>query len=184
MHYIQKIIFMTDSELMTHEEDEPVLAGEGDLDGVLWIIICMTQEGSKPLLGAWYLQSDMAFKQIVGFYEFELAAVDWISNTSMWLCSSLRNILRIYRYHPLLCFCDLTDRCGTWTDKLKELILEKLSNGTTFTQCQWKGCRVWSYCGHWINMGDKPKVCFMPRVSSEQWLMLLCVKVLASTFKH
>jgi hypothetical protein len=82
MHYIRKIILMTDSELITHEEDdsEPVLAGE-DSDAVR-IIICMTQEGSKRLLGAQYLQSDMAFKRIVGFYEFELAAVDRISNTS------------------------------------------------------------------------------------------------------
>ena len=73
---------MTDLELITHEEDdsEPVLAEE-DSDAVR-IIICMTQEGSKRLLGAQYLQSDMAFKRIVGFYEFELAAVDRISNTS------------------------------------------------------------------------------------------------------
>ena len=73
---------MKDSEFITHEEDEPVLVGERDSDGVQ-IIICMTQEGSKRLLGAQYLQSDMAFKRIVGFYEFELAAVDRISNTSM-----------------------------------------------------------------------------------------------------
>ena len=72
---------MKDSEFITHEEDEPVLVGERDSDGVQ-IIICMTQEGSKHLLNAQYLQSDMAFKRIMGFYEFELAAVDRISNTS------------------------------------------------------------------------------------------------------
>jgi len=77
MHYIRKIILMT--EFASHEEDEPVLVGEGD---EVWIIICMTREGSERLLGAQYLQSDMAFKRIVGFYEFELAAVDRISNTS------------------------------------------------------------------------------------------------------
>jgi hypothetical protein len=83
MHYIRKIILMADSELITHEEDdsEPGLA-EDDSDDAVRIIICMTQEGSKRLLGAQYLQSDMAFKRIVGFYEFELAAVDRISNTS------------------------------------------------------------------------------------------------------
>ena len=79
MHYIRKMIFMT--EFITHEEDEPVLVG--DSDGVR-IILCMTQEGSKRLLGAQYLQSDMAFKRIVGFYKFELAAVDRISNTSRY----------------------------------------------------------------------------------------------------
>ena len=76
------MILMTDSELITHEEDEPVFIGEGDSDHVVQIIICMTQEGSKRLLDTQYLQSDMAFKRIVGFYEFELAAVDRISNTS------------------------------------------------------------------------------------------------------
>lgn len=81
MHYIRKMILM--NEFISHEEDEPALAvGERDSDGVVQIIICMTEEGSKRLLGAQYLQSDMAFKRVVGFYEFELAAVDRISNTS------------------------------------------------------------------------------------------------------
>jgi hypothetical protein len=100
MHYIRKIIIMTNSELITHEEDEPepALNGEEDSDGVR-IIICMTQEGSKRLLGAQYLQSDMAFKRIVGFYEFELAAIDRISNTSMVLFISTKYTgLRIYMY--------------------------------------------------------------------------------------
>ena len=48
---------MTDSELITHEEDEPA-HGEEDSDGVR-IIICMTQEGSKRLLSAQYgIQAD------------------------------------------------------------------------------------------------------------------------------
>lgn len=76
----------------------------------------MTQEGSKRLLSAQYLQSDMAFKRVVGFYEFELAAVDRISNTSMRLCSSLPNILMIYRYHFLSCICESTDCCSSRTD--------------------------------------------------------------------
>ena len=66
---------MTDSELISHEEDdpnEPVLVGEGDSDGVR-IIICMTKEGSKRLLGAQYLQSDMAFKRM------------WASTNLSWL---------------------------------------------------------------------------------------------------
>jgi hypothetical protein len=67
------------TKFVLHEEDDPVLVGEGD---EVQIIICMTQEASERLLAAQYLQSDMAFKRIVGFYEFELAAVDRISNTS------------------------------------------------------------------------------------------------------
>ena len=62
-----------------HEEDE--LGPEGDDDNV-HIVICMTHEGSRHLLQAQYLQSDMAFKCVVGFHEFELATIDRISNTS------------------------------------------------------------------------------------------------------
>jgi hypothetical protein len=76
-HYIRHIIFM--AEHSVHEEDEP--GPEGDADGVR-IVICMTREGSQRLLQAQYLQSDMAFKCVVGFHEFELAAIDRISNTS------------------------------------------------------------------------------------------------------
>lgn len=48
----------------------------------------MSQEGSEHLISAhWqYLQRDMAFKRLVGFYEFELAVVDRINNTSKWYC--------------------------------------------------------------------------------------------------
>jgi len=76
-HYIWHIIFL--AECSVHEEDE--LGPEGDADGVR-IMICMTREGSQRLLQAQHLQSDMAFKHVVGFHEFELATIDRISNTS------------------------------------------------------------------------------------------------------
>lgn len=40
------------TKFTSHEEDDPVLVGEGD---EVRIIICMTQEGSERLLGAQYL---------------------------------------------------------------------------------------------------------------------------------
>jgi len=85
-HYIRRIIFMTGYS--SHEEDEP--RPEGDVDGVR-IVICMTREGSQRLLQAQYLQSDMAFKRVVGFHEFELATIDRISNTSKPICCSVNH---------------------------------------------------------------------------------------------
>jgi hypothetical protein len=67
------------TEFSSHEEDES--RPEGDIDGIR-IVICMTREGSQRLLHAQYLQSDMAFKHVVGFHEFELATMYRISNTS------------------------------------------------------------------------------------------------------
>ena len=90
-HYIRRIIFM--AEYSVHEEDEP--RPEGDADGVR-IVICMTREGSQRLLQAQYLQSDMAFKRVVGFHEFELATIDRISNTSkqLYMFSVTSNLMR------------------------------------------------------------------------------------------
>lgn len=48
----------------------------------LLYVICMTEEGSRRLLNAQYLQIDTSFKRIVGFYEFEVACVDRNANTS------------------------------------------------------------------------------------------------------
>ena len=80
LHYIRQMIYMT--SIPTHEDD---LATDGNDGCNAQIVICMTSEGSWRLLNAQYIQSDMAFKHVVGYYEFELAAVDQISNTSMFL---------------------------------------------------------------------------------------------------
>lgn len=42
----------------------------------------MSKEGSQRLLKAQYVQSDIGFKRVVGFYEFELAGMDRDANTS------------------------------------------------------------------------------------------------------
>ena len=78
-HYVRRIISMTVYPL--HEEDEPCPEVDVNRDDVR-IVICMTPEGSRRLLQAQYLQSDMAFKRVVGFHEFELATFDRISKTS------------------------------------------------------------------------------------------------------
>lgn len=77
LHYIRRMIHIKD--LPTHEEDNP--ATDGDSSDVR-IVICMTCEGSQHLLSAQYVQSDMAFKRVVGYYEFELASIDHTHNAS------------------------------------------------------------------------------------------------------
>ncbi|KAJ3859292.1 hypothetical protein EV359DRAFT_75667 [Lentinula novae-zelandiae] len=54
--------------------------------------VCMTSEASKRFVDTQYIQSDIGFKRIVGFYEFEIASIDRYSNTSVTFC-------RVYLTH-------------------------------------------------------------------------------------
>ena len=78
-HYIRRMIHLTN--LPVYDEDDPVT--DSDSSDVN-IVICMTNEGSWCLQEAQYIQSDMAFKRVVDFFEFEMATVDRINNTSMF----------------------------------------------------------------------------------------------------
>ncbi|KAJ7122366.1 hypothetical protein C8R44DRAFT_622071 [Mycena epipterygia] len=82
--YIRRIIAIPLNTLPSHDEDEE----EKDLkDDTVRIIICMTAEASRRLHSAGrYLQSDIAFRRIVGFLEFELACMDRDANTSLIFC--------------------------------------------------------------------------------------------------
>jgi hypothetical protein len=80
-HYIRSIIEIPGDLQDIHDEDEAPSSGASD---VLRIIICMSKEGSERLLKAQYPSSDIAFKRVVGFYEFEMACMDRISNTSTY----------------------------------------------------------------------------------------------------
>ncbi|KAJ7636168.1 hypothetical protein B0H17DRAFT_1149566 [Mycena rosella] len=82
-HYICVILELNNNNLPVHEEDDkPGEPGEKTL-----IIICMSREGNQwlQLYGA-YLQSDAGFKRIVGFDEFELAAMDRDANINVIFC--------------------------------------------------------------------------------------------------
>ncbi|KAF5366384.1 hypothetical protein D9758_009754 [Tetrapyrgos nigripes] len=57
-----------------------------ELGNVVRIAICMTREGSQRLASTQYLQSDIAFKRVIGYYEFELGALDRASNTYITFC--------------------------------------------------------------------------------------------------
>lgn len=82
-HYIRQVIEITD-ELDKHDEDEPEPEGHVGLR----MVICMSMEGSQRLACAQYIQSDIGFKRIVDYYEFEMACVDRLNNTS-----NIHNIL-------------------------------------------------------------------------------------------
>ncbi|KAJ3771677.1 hypothetical protein FB446DRAFT_789369 [Lentinula raphanica] len=46
----------------------------------------LLKAGSQRFSQAQYLQSDIGFKRVIGFYEFEIASVDENTNTSVTLC--------------------------------------------------------------------------------------------------
>ncbi|KAJ7711771.1 hypothetical protein B0H16DRAFT_1480052 [Mycena metata] len=83
-HYIRRIIAINLADVECHEEDN---WDDSDKDTKLCIIICMYPKGSSRLLkSGQYLQSNIAFKHIVGYLEFELATMDRDSNFSVIFC--------------------------------------------------------------------------------------------------
>jgi hypothetical protein len=78
-HYIRTVLDLDDDLFPQHEEDEPPIPSNKKRTR---IIICMSRNGSRRLRQAQYLQSDIGFKHIVGFLEFELACMDRDANTS------------------------------------------------------------------------------------------------------
>ncbi|KAJ6506213.1 hypothetical protein C8R47DRAFT_1241345 [Mycena vitilis] len=83
-HYIRRIITIDLDKSPRHDEDED---NKDHKDDKIRIIICMTQETSQRLLSTGrYLQSDIAFRRIAMFLEFELACMDRDANTSLIFC--------------------------------------------------------------------------------------------------
>ncbi|KAJ3756434.1 hypothetical protein EV360DRAFT_84964 [Lentinula raphanica] len=82
--YLRTMIEVAGAELNDDEDDLP--SDQNHFSQPLRVAICMTSAASENFIAAQYLQSDIAFKRIVGFYEFEIAAVDSCFNTSMTLC--------------------------------------------------------------------------------------------------
>ncbi|KAF8076821.1 hypothetical protein FPV67DRAFT_1715254 [Lyophyllum atratum] len=87
-HYIRKIIELPPDTFDAHEEDEPLAKNQ---TSDVRMVICMSKEGSRRLLDAQYLQSDIGFKRVVGYYEFELACVNRVANTSVIFCRVFLN---------------------------------------------------------------------------------------------
>lgn len=55
------------------DDDGPTDSGS---DSTFRVVICMTREQSRRLALAQYIQSDIAFKRVAGYQEFELGGVD------------------------------------------------------------------------------------------------------------
>ena len=71
----------------------------------------MSREGSERLLNAQYLSSDISFKRINDFYEFEIACIDRISNTSEDSFSQLCSALTAYTRCDILSSIPHTSDC-------------------------------------------------------------------------
>lgn len=78
-HYVRYVAELPASSMETHDEDDPE---DTRSTAPIRFVICMTKEASARLLQAQYLQSDISFKRIVGFKEFELVAFDRHTRTS------------------------------------------------------------------------------------------------------
>jgi hypothetical protein len=90
-HYIRYAAEIAKDSVIAHDEDDP----EDSESDPLRILICMSQRSSQRLIRAQYLQSDIGFKRVVGFQEFELAGLDRDANTSPYLS-------HLYLGHDLL----------------------------------------------------------------------------------
>ncbi|KZP11654.1 hypothetical protein FIBSPDRAFT_913544 [Athelia psychrophila] len=64
--------------------DSPVEGADGR--EVVRLIVCMTPSSSERLARARYLQSDIVFKRIAGFLEFEIGGLDESSNLAVSYC--------------------------------------------------------------------------------------------------
>ncbi|KAJ6475966.1 hypothetical protein C8R47DRAFT_1052240 [Mycena vitilis] len=82
LHYIRLVLEIEDNDLDHHDDDDDAPTSEKTTR----IIICMAPDSSKRLSRAQYLQSDIGFKRIVGFDEFEIASMDRDANTSVVFC--------------------------------------------------------------------------------------------------
>lgn len=64
--------------------DDADVADTDDAQTPFRIIICMSKQNSIRLLSAHYVQSDIGFKRIAGYQEFELGGLDQSSRISMF----------------------------------------------------------------------------------------------------
>lgn len=70
--YIRFASELSSLESIIHEEDD----AKGSGTDPIRIVVCMGHESSRRLLKARFLQSDIGFKRIVGFQEFEIGGKD------------------------------------------------------------------------------------------------------------
>lgn len=81
--YIRYMAQLSSDCLDTHGSADEDLVLEGNEP--VRVILCMTKDQSRRLAKASFLQSDIAFKRVVGFKEFELGGMDLESNTCKFI---------------------------------------------------------------------------------------------------
>jgi len=82
--YIRYIAeFPAPGQLMSRD-DADVDDTPDDAQTPFRIIICMSKQNSIRLLSAHYVQSDIGFKRIAGYQEFELGGLDQSSRISIF----------------------------------------------------------------------------------------------------
>jgi hypothetical protein len=74
LHYVRFVGEIQQSLLDDDSGDEDEDAA--DRTKSFRVVICMSKQASYRLTKAQYLQCDIAFKRVVGFYEFELSGYD------------------------------------------------------------------------------------------------------------
>lgn len=80
-HYIRRMVVLT-PEARHEDEEEEDTSSKGE-DDKLRIVVCMKKESSRRLKAmGQYLQTDIAFKRIMRYLEFELACKDRDANAS------------------------------------------------------------------------------------------------------
>ncbi|KAJ7727275.1 hypothetical protein B0H14DRAFT_3518892 [Mycena olivaceomarginata] len=78
-HYIRVVLDLDNAALTPHDEDdEPAPPGEQRTR----MVICMSPDCSARLKNAQYLQSDISFKRVIEYDEFEITGMDRDANTS------------------------------------------------------------------------------------------------------
>ncbi|KAJ7169084.1 hypothetical protein C8R43DRAFT_1120974 [Mycena crocata] len=83
-HYIRYMSEIPDFPTDAFDDEEsPNVPSGSKTDKNLRVIICMSPKGSRRLRATQYLQSDIAFKRIQGYLEFEIASMDLYANTSV-----------------------------------------------------------------------------------------------------
>ncbi|KAF7975392.1 hypothetical protein HWV62_9607 [Athelia sp. TMB] len=83
-HYIRYAEEIPIHSLPVHDEDETEHSNPADK--MLRIVVCMSPESSQRLAAAQYLQSDIAFKRVSGFLEFEIGGLHRDANMAIPYC--------------------------------------------------------------------------------------------------
>ncbi|KAJ3804094.1 hypothetical protein F5876DRAFT_70917 [Lentinula aff. lateritia] len=132
--YIRRLVEIPVASLESDPDD--ALEDIPDQNNALRIVICMTPEASARFIKAQHLQSDIAFKRVIGYYEFEAASVDPDCNTSITYCRVFMTRQTAFAHHLVL-------------KELNEIL--RVDTGRTLRWRHIHGESIDDYDGHILN---------------------------------